>query len=82
METEQLCFASALQHSKACIGRDEILLRSKQVNVLNALLSGQRLLCVVSDWLCLESMLPVYQLLPFLFDHVVGLARGSSELAQ
>ncbi len=36
MVTEHL-FASAVQHAKACSGRDELVLKSKQVDVLKAL---------------------------------------------
>ena len=34
-------FASALQHAKACVGLDELLLKSKQVDVLKALYQGK-----------------------------------------
>ncbi len=36
MATEQL-FASAVQHAKPFIGRDELILKSKHVDVLKAL---------------------------------------------
>ncbi len=74
MATEQL-FASAVQHAKACIGRDELVLKSKQVDVLKALYQGKD--CFVwfptgyGKSLC-------YQLLPFLFDHKCG-RIGASE---
>ncbi len=58
-----------LQYAKACVCRDDVVLKSKQVEVLKVLYKGKD--CFVwfptgyGKSLC-------YQLLPFLFDHKLG----------
>ncbi len=51
-------FDGAVQHAKACIGRDDLVLKSKQVEAFEGALSGQRLLCVATDRLWQEPLLP------------------------
>ena len=68
METKRN-FDGAVQHAKACIGRDDLVLKSKQLEALKALYQGKD--CFV--WLPTgygKSL--CYQLLPFLFDYKRG----------
>ncbi len=54
-------FDGAVQHAKACIGRDDLVLKSKQVEVLKALYQGKD--CFV--WLPTGYGKIKSQLLPF-----------------
>ncbi len=71
METEldKTSFAGAVQYAKACVCRDDVVLKSKQVEVLKVMYQGKD--CFVwfptgyGKSLC-------YQLLPFLLDHKRG----------
>ncbi len=59
-----------MQNLKACVCRDYVVLKSKQVEVLKV--SRQRLFCVVPYRLAIamaRAFVTMYQLLSFLFDH-------------
>ncbi len=71
METKRN-FDRAVQHAKACIGRDDLVFSKEQTSrSVEGALSGQRLLCVATDriWQDQEPFLPAS---PVLFDYKCG----------
>ncbi len=71
METKRN-FDGAVQHAKACIGRDDLVLKSKQVEVLKALYQVKDcFVWIPTGYGKIKSL--CYQLLPFyLTTNVVG----------
>ncbi len=72
MASNQSSFSGAVKHALACIGSNDLILKPKQVEVLEAVYNGSD--CFIwfptgyGKSLC-------YQLLPFMFDF----RRGSTE---